>query len=246
MKRTGAAVCAVALAAASCSGAKSPPKAAPSPTPTTAAPRITNSPTPSPKSHPVIHAPAPRFAYSVSHVTAQALGGSYHAGCPVGPQELRLVTVSFWGFDNHPHTGSFVARVNAYPAIVGALRTLFYDRFPIRLMRPISNYGGDDNASMAVDNTSAFNCRYAVAPGPKHWSEHAYGEAIDINPVENPYQEEGRVLPPNGAPYLKRSPYRAGMIVAGGVVVRAFRNVGWGWGGYFSSPDYQHFSATGN
>jgi hypothetical protein len=99
---------------------------------------------------------------------------------------------------------------------------------------------------MAADNTSAFNCRYTVAPGPKHWSVHAYGEAIDVNPVENPYLEGGRVLPPRGRAYADRSRARAGMAVSGGTLVTAFAAAGWQWGGrWTASPDYQHFSATG-
>ena len=53
-------------------------------------------------------------------------------------------------------------------------------------MRPVSAYGGSDDRSMAAGNTSAFNGRYAVAAGPKRWSVHAYGEAVDVNTVENP------------------------------------------------------------
>jgi hypothetical protein len=75
---------------------------------------------------------------------------------------------------------------------------------------------------------------------------HAYGLAVDVDPRENPYIEGGRVLPPNGASYLNRSDVRPGMVVPGGVVTRAFASVGWFWGGrWTSSPDYQHFSATG-
>ena len=100
---------------------------------------------------------------------------------------------------------------------------------------------------MAADNTSAFNCRYAVAPGPKSWSAHAYGEAIDVDPVENPYLEGGKVLPPAGEPYADRTRTRPGMAVPGGVLVSAFASVGWQWGGrWTASPDWQHFSATGN
>jgi hypothetical protein len=99
---------------------------------------------------------------------------------------------------------------------------------------------------MAADNTSAFNCRYAVAPGPKQWSVHAYGEAVDVNPVENPYLEGGKVRPSAGKPYLARSRVRPGMAVAGGKLVQAFALVGWQWGGRWTgSPDYQHFSSTG-
>jgi hypothetical protein len=99
---------------------------------------------------------------------------------------------------------------------------------------------------MAADNTSGFNCRYAVAPGPKRWSAHSYGKAIDVNTIENPYIEGATVMPRAGHAYVDRSRYRKGMAVAGGVLVRAFASVGWLWGGrWSSSPDYQHFSATG-
>jgi hypothetical protein len=113
-------------------------------------------------------------------------------------------------------------------------------------VRPVSAYGGSDNRSMAHDNTSAFNCRYAVSNGPKSWSEHAYGEAVDVNPLENPYQLNGKVLPSAGAEYVDRSHVRPGMIVAGGPAVTSFSRIGWGWGGRWpTSPDFQHFSENG-
>jgi hypothetical protein len=113
-------------------------------------------------------------------------------------------------------------------------------------MRPIDAYGGNDERSLAADNTAAFNCRYAVASGPKRWSAHAYGFAIDVNPVENPYLLNGRVHPRAGRAYLDRSRVRRGMAVRGGLLVSAFTSVGWQWGGRWTgSPDYQHFSATG-
>jgi hypothetical protein len=75
---------------------------------------------------------------------------------------------------------------------------------------------------------------------------HAYGEAIDVDPLENPYLEGGRVLPPGGRPFLDRSSVRPGMAVTGDVLVEAFAAAGWQWGARWTgSPDYQHFSATG-
>ena len=113
-------------------------------------------------------------------------------------------------------------------------------------MRPIDVFHGSDSRSTAADNTSSFNCRFAVAAGPKHWSMHAYGEAIDINTVENPYIQSGRVSPGERKAYADRTNVRPGMAVEGGVLVRAFARVGWGWGGRWAgSPDYQHFSTNG-
>jgi hypothetical protein len=113
-------------------------------------------------------------------------------------------------------------------------------------MRLVDRYGGNDNRSMRADNTSAFNCRRVA--GTTRWSEHAYGRAIDINPVENPYvRSDGSVSPRRGRPYADRSRHARGMIHARDATVRAFHRVGWGWGGYWrSSKDYQHFSASGH
>ena len=186
------------------------------------------------------------FTYTVSPVTKAQLPHSWHAGCPVAPSQLRRVRLAYWGFDGELHAGALVVNADAVAPIAHVFGRLYAARFPIRRLRPIDAYRGDDERSMAADNTSAFNCRYAVAPGPRRWSAHAYGEAVDVNPVENPYLEGGKVHPPRGAAYLDRSNVRPGMAVRGGLLVRAFAAVGWSWGGRWTgSPDYQHFSATG-
>jgi hypothetical protein len=124
--------------------------------------------------------------------------------------------------------------------------TLFADRFPIEEMVPEAAYGGNDNAAAAADDTSGFNCRDAVAPGPPQWSMHAYGEAIDVNDVQNPYVDASTVIPPAGAAYEDRANVRPGMAVPGGELVEAFAAIGWQWGGRWTgSPDYQHFSSNG-
>jgi hypothetical protein len=188
----------------------------------------------------------PPFHTSVAPVTAAQLGASWRPGCPVGPEQLRVVRVSFVGFDGRAHTGVLVVNRSVTNDVQVAFRRLYAARFPIRRMEPVSAFGGSDDRSMAADNTSAFNCRYAVAPGPKRWSVHAYGEAIDVNTVENPYLEGGRVLPPAGRAFTDRGRHRRGMAVAGGALVRAFASVGWLWGGrWTASPDWQHFSKTG-
>jgi hypothetical protein len=190
--------------------------------------------------------PAPPFVAHAFRVTAAELRFSYRPGCPVAPAELRRVRIAYWGFDGGRHLGDLVVRDRAVPALETAFRRLYAARFPLRHVEPVDRFRGSDDASMAADNTSAFNCRYAVASGPKRWSVHAYGEAIDVNPVENPYLEGRHVLPPAGRRYLDRSRARPGMAVPGGELVDTFAAVGWQWGGRWSdTPDYQHFSATG-
>jgi hypothetical protein len=156
------------------------------------------------------------------------------------------VRLSYWGFDGNAHTGTLVVSSGATGDVVVVFRRLYGAHFPIRRMRPIDAYGGNDERSLVADNTAGFNCRYAVGPGPRRWSTHAYGLAIDVNPVENPYLEGGRVHPRAGAAYRDRSNVRPGMAVSGGALVRAFASVGWQWGGRWrGTPDYQHFSSTG-
>jgi len=188
----------------------------------------------------------PPFAHSVSRVTAAQLPYSWHAGCPVGPAQLRRVRLTYWGFDGRAHTGALIVDRRVVGDVVRVFRRLYAARFPIRRMRPIDAYRASDERSLEADNTAGFNCRYVIGPGPKRWSTHAFGLAIDVNPVENPYIESGRVHPRAGRAYLDRSRVRPGMAVSGGILVRAFAAAGWQWGGrWSSSPDYQHFSKTG-
>jgi hypothetical protein len=184
---------------------------------------------------------APGFTGRVEPVRWADLRFSYRTGCPVGPSQLRTVSVSHWGFDGKPRVGRVVVAKRLAPRVLAVFRTLWEAKFPIRRLQPVSAYRGSDDASMAADNTSGFNCRFVG--GTSRWSMHAYGEAIDVNPVENPYVRGSTVSPPAGRAYLDRSRYRPGMAVRGGILVRAFAAAGWRWGASFG--DYQHFSTTG-
>jgi D-alanyl-D-alanine carboxypeptidase len=184
---------------------------------------------------------APGFEGRVEPVRWSELRHSYREGCPVAPSALRTVHVSYWDFAGKPQAGAVVVARKHANAILGVFRKLWNARFPIRRLRPVSEYRGSDDASMAADNTSAFNCRFVG--GTSRWSQHAFGEAIDVNPVENPYVRGSTVSPAAGRAYLDRSRYRKGMAVKGGVLVRAFAAAGWKWGASFG--DYQHFSTTG-
>ena len=171
-------------------------------------------------------------------------GSSWHRGCPVGLADLRLVTLRRWGMDGEVHPGRLVVHRGEARRIVRVMRRLFAVGFPIRRMRLIDAYDGSDDRSMSANNTSAFNCRYVA--GTKRWSQHAYGRAIDVNPVQNPYVSGSYVSPEEGRRYADRSLREPGMIHARSRVVRAFRENGWKWGGYWSgAKDYQHFSRTG-
>jgi D-alanyl-D-alanine carboxypeptidase len=155
------------------------------------------------------------------------------------------VRVSYWDFDKRARLGELVVNASAVKPLSRAFASLFDARFPIRRMRLVDDYGGSDYDSIQADNTSAFNCRNAT--GSSRWSEHAYGLAVDVNPIENPYvAADGTTSHPASVPYLNRSHVRPGMAVPGGTLVRAFDAIRWGWGGRWPGPtDYQHFSVNG-
>lgn len=152
--------------------------------------------------------------------------------------------MSHWNYAGSVSTGKLVVAADLANQVVDIFRDLYDARFPIERMRLVDEYDGDDDLSMAANNTSAFNCRPVT--GGSSYSEHSYGRAIDINPVMNPYVKGSTVLPPAGSAYLNRNLDAPGMIHASDEVVQAFASRGWIWGGTWSSlKDYQHFSTTG-
>ncbi|MEU6843903.1 M15 family metallopeptidase [Streptomyces sp. NPDC046716] len=181
----------------------------------------------------------------VSAVPGTKLAHTYRRGCPVPPGRLRLIRMNHWGFDGKVHRGELIVGRQAVSPMLYVFGRAFAAKFPIRRMKVMAEYRGSDTAAMKQDNTSAFNCR-AVTGSPGKRSQHSYGDAIDINTLENPYVDTaGRVYPPAGRRYLRRDRPVKGMIRRGDVITTAMRKVGWQWGGRWAHPDYQHFSANG-
>jgi len=178
--------------------------------------------------------------------------GFWHRGCPVGMSGLRLLTVTYHGFDRRTHTGQLVVNRAAAAPLARVFRRLYGWRFPIRHMAFTDMYGAKRERPADGDVTASFDCRQAVPSpctggrGTGSWSMHAYGLAVDLNPVENPYVGCGKSRDPSARAYFDRSHHRRGMV--SGRVVAAFRSIGWGWGGAWtgSTKDYMHFSSTGH
>ncbi|ACY18007.1 M15 family metallopeptidase [Haliangium ochraceum] len=163
-----------------------------------------------------------------------------HPACPAR-SALALIHMNHWGFDERVHRGTLVVAAELAREIVQAFEQIFAARFPIERMTPVAEFGGDDEASMAANNCSAFNFR--VIAGTERLSQHSFGNAIDINPVQNPWLSGGRVLPEAGRAYIERAGQHPGMIVRPGPVTDAFDAVGWDWGGDWSDyKDYHHFA----
>ena len=189
-----------------------------------------------------------RFVGSISRIdktqAKRMTGVSWRPGCPVALRDLRMLTFSHWSFDRKVRTGHLIVHEDVARPVLGVFRQLYADRFLVRKVVPVDAYDASDFRSIEADNTSAFNCRFV--DGTRRWSEHAYGRAIDINPIENPYVSGGRTSHDASVPYLDRERRRPGMAHEGGALVRAFDAIGWGWGGRWTSvKDYQHFSASG-
>ncbi len=193
-----------------------------------------------PRPAPVAQSTTPPAGPAVHEVTAAELGETWRPGCPVGPQALRRVDLDFVSTDGTTQRGSLVVHkdyVDDVIAIFGDLQRL---RYPIAKMRTVDHYpGAEDELSMRDNNTSAFNCR----PLGNGWSLHAYGRAIDINPLVNPYIDgAGDLQPQTAGRYLDRALSDPAMLKAGDAAVRAFTDRGWRWGGAWRDPvDYQHF-----
>jgi D-alanyl-D-alanine carboxypeptidase len=196
------------------------------------------------------------FHTSVQPLSSQQRGDlngpSWHRGCPVALSDLRLLTVTHWGFDGRAHTGQLVVNERFAVPLSRVFRRLYELRFPIRHMSFADAYGPSGSRPADGDVTASFECRQAVpspctgGTGTGSWSMHAYGQAVDLNPVENPYVGCGMTRDPSARRYLNRSRHLRGMVTP--AVVRAFKSIGWGWGGSWSgsTKDYMHFSSTGH
>ena len=229
------------LAAGMLQCGRTPPSAPVSSAPPAAS--TTKPPTPSgpPPSSPTSTSPA--FAPAAVHpVTAAELGATWRPGCPVGPELLRRVNLDYVGFDGQTHRGDLVVHQDVVADVIAIFEQLQVLRYPIATMRTVDHYpGAEDELSMEDDNTSAYNCR--LMPSGQAWALHAYGRAIDINPLLNPFVDrEGTLEPKTAGPYLDRNRTDPGLLHAGDPVVRAFTDRGWRWGGDWRTPkDYQHF-----
>jgi D-alanyl-D-alanine carboxypeptidase len=211
---------AVAVAGILVAGCGGQPGAAPAQGPVTASPAA-----------PVYRA---RASAIPAWMRRRMTGVSWRPGCPLGPGALRLLRLSYWGLDHVVHQGQLIVNASAAKPLARAFGLLFAAGYPIQQMRVVDAFGGSDERSMLADNTLAFNCRRI--PGTTSWSEHAYGLAVDINPLENPEVAGAAGDPPAAGAWASRSRHSRVMIRHGNAVWRAFISIGWQWGGDWISP----------
>ncbi|WP_105059900.1 M15 family metallopeptidase [Photobacterium angustum] len=198
------------------------------------------------------------LAATVSSLTTaecQAMSkvGVMSSSAPVQCQRLKKVTFKYRDFSNRVHTNGQIIVMDATAPYVGKIFDELYQQgFPIHKAVPIEKYRGDDTTSMTDNNTSAFN--YRPVEGTSSLSLHAYGAAIDLNPVQNPFVTfaragQAKYSPVEGTKYANREIYRYGKPDRKGMaetVVDIFARNGFlYWGGFWNSPiDYQHFQLS--
>ncbi len=193
---------------------------------------------------------AQEFCSSIESLSERQIkamvGVVWQKGCPVQLAELRVVNATHRTFKGSVAVGSVVVHQQYAKAVAQVLRQLFEANFPIESMFPIEAFGGDDERAQLANNTSAFNCR--VVKGSKVFSQHAYGRAIDINPLQNPFvkkKDSGRKSLDQRFVDRLAAAKVPGVIGPQSVPVEAFKQIGWSWGGNWRvNKDYQHFSAT--
>lgn len=176
------------------------------------------------------HDPAAEISPIPAAVRARMEGCSWHGDDPRCPRwdDLAYLRLDHVAFDGTASGELVVARPLAARA-VALFRRLWQLGFPIRQLRLVDDFAASDDASMAADNSSAFNFR--LIAGTQLLSQHALGRAIDINPVENPWRRPDRILPAAGQAFADRRVIRPGMFVRPGPAVAAFDELGWEWGG---------------
>jgi len=192
------------------------------------------------------------YSYHISPITAEVKkrmiqGNSWRKGCPVKLDDLRSIHVSYYDFQGKIKRGELIMHKEAAKDIAAIFGDLYAIAYPVRGVRPVRDFGGNDWRSIEADNTSAFNCRPAT--GSKKWSKHAYGRAIDLNPIENPYiARSGKIAHRASQKYRKRvhhdahDPADKAILLKNDKATQIFKKYGWRWGGDWSGvKDYQHF-----
>jgi poly-gamma-glutamate synthesis protein (capsule biosynthesis protein) len=195
------------------------------------------------------------YTFSISEINPNIKqrmirGNSWRKNCPVQLQDLRYLNIGYIDFEGKSKVGELIVHKDVAEDVTQIFEMLYFHKYPINKMQLVSNYGGNDYQSIESDNTSAFNCR-PVTGDKNKWSNHAYGKAIDINPIENPYvSRKGTSSHSKSTPYLpaKRvhknnsSAVDRAMFLKTDIVVRIFKDFGWRWGGDWKGiKDFQHF-----
>lgn len=256
MTRSASACLALALLLTACSTTSGSDPRPPGPATAAATPPVASVPPTAPSGTPADDEDASeslrtRFAGRIvrplpADLLAAMRGETWESGCPVPLRDLALLRFNYWRFDGDVDRGPMVVNRTVARDVLGVFEKLFESRFPIRRVALAKRFRPNADPDSRGSVTASFNCRPVVTPdGPGNtFSQHSYGLAVDVNSLQNPYvRADGYVQDRFARPYVDRSQDLPGMIHDGDVVVQAFADIGWAWGGRWSSgKDYMHFS----
>ncbi|CAA6810991.1 MAG: Unknown protein [uncultured Sulfurovum sp.] len=193
-----------------------------------------------------------QFNYQVSEITfavkeRMLKANSWRKTCPVSLHNLRYINVNHLNFNGETVSGEIIVHQEVVDEVVNIFAELYEIGYPIRQMRLVSDFKANDWESIEADNTSAFNCRPTTG-NKKKWSRHAYGKAIDINPIENPYVSRTGYISHKASLKYKKRRHRTNTYADKAVLLKndkatkIFKKYGWKWGGDWNTiKDYQHF-----
>ena len=191
--------------------------------------------------------------YNMSYFTALEIddalykrieGKSYHPNSDIEISDLAYIPLLHYGFDRRVHQGELICNRLICEPVIGVFKSLYQKRYQIQSIRLIDDFNGSDDESMKANNTSAFN--YRQITNGSRLSYHAFGLAIDLNPLYNPYVKtidgETIILPKESVPFVDRSKRFAHKISHSDSAYKTFTDFGFSWGGDWESlKDYQHF-----
>ena len=193
-----------------------------------------------------------QFNYNISEITPTVKermikADSWRKTCPVSLLDLRYINVNHLDFNGQTVSGEIIVHKDVADEVVNIFAELYEINYPIRQMRLVSDFKANDWQSIEADNTSAFNCR-PVTGNKKKWSKHAYGRAIDINPIENPYVSRKGYISHKASLKYKRRVHKnntyadRAVLLKNDKATKIFKKYGWSWGGDWRTiKDYQHF-----
>ena len=173
-------------------------------------------------------------------VKARMQGKSMPENATINYDELRYLTVSHYDFEGNIKKGELVCNKAIAKDLLFIFRALFSRAYPINSIRLVDDFDASDEASMQANNTSCFN--YRTVARSKTLSKHAFGMAVDINPLENPYVKGSFVQPSTATIFVDRNKDFPHKIDETDFCKEVFESYGFQWGGHWLSiKDYQHF-----
>lgn len=175
-----------------------------------------------------------------NEVQARMQGKSMPDNAAISYDELRYLLLYYYDYDGKVKQGEMVCNHAIAHDLLCIFRDLFKEAYLINSIRLVDDFDASDEASMEANNTSCFNYRTVV--GTRMLSMHAFGLAVDVNPLQNPCIRGGRAYPTTAKDYIDRTKDFSHKIDKNDFCKEVFTSYGFKWGGSWgSSKDYQHF-----